>query len=98
MELNPTSYTYSKLRQSARRRGIPFLLTVLEWERFCEATGYLELRGRGAEELSVDRIDEKGPYAIWNIQALSVSANVSKGNRARYLPEERRQYFSASAC
>jgi hypothetical protein len=94
MEDNPVSYTFSQLKKSARRRGIKFLLTMPEWERFCEATEYPYLRGRTADELSVDRKLDDGPYSIDNIQVLTTSENVAKGNRARRLSPAKQRYLT----
>jgi hypothetical protein len=92
MEDNPVSYTFSQLKKSARRRGIPFLLSMADWESFCEATGYHYLRGRTADELSIDRKRDGDPYSIDNIQILTVSENTAKGNRERHLSPARQRY------
>lgn len=90
---NPVSYAYSKLKQHAKERKIAFELTPLEWECFCEATGYHELKGRNSWAMQVDRKDETGPYSLDNIQLLTTSENTAKGNRARHLPKEKQRYF-----
>lgn len=81
---NPLKYTYSKLKNNAKRRGIPFLLTLEDWEVWCGLTGYLELRGIDGDSMTVDRIidyDESGnkmPYRYDNIQMLTLRDNRTK--------------------
>lgn len=80
---NPLAYTFNKLRNNAKRRKIDFTLTRAEWEMFCEATGYDRLRGKLGYALTVDRIDRTLGYHLDNIQTLTNSDNVSKGNKER---------------
>ncbi|EIQ01120.1 hypothetical protein OpiT1DRAFT_05688 [Opitutaceae bacterium TAV1] len=72
---HPYTYTLNKLRNNARRRGIPFDLTLEEWIMFCDLTGYMTVSGRFADNLSVDRIDPKRGYTLDNIRAVTVSMN-----------------------
>lgn len=75
---HPYAYSLNKLRNNAKRRGIPFDLNLEEWVMFCDLTGYVDAHGRGAEDLSVDRIDNSKGYTLDNIRALTVSVNARK--------------------
>jgi hypothetical protein len=67
------------------RRGKPFDLSMEEFEKFCNDSSYLEKRGREAEALSVDRVDNARGYEQANIRALTVSENARK-NDTDYCP------------
>jgi hypothetical protein len=69
---------YSNLKYNARARRIKFQLTLEEFKDFCEEHSYLELRGKTAASLSIDRIIEDGPYSRGNIQVLPLAANTAK--------------------
>lgn len=84
---NPVSYAYDKLKWNAKRRGISFTLSKLEWETFCEATGYETCRGRTKLAMSVDRKKDEVGYCLDNIQVLTVSENSAKRSRTDRLPE-----------
>jgi hypothetical protein len=72
---HPYTYALNKLRNNARRRGHAFDLTLEEWIMFCDLTGYVDARGRGAEDLSIDRIRDSEGYTLSNIRVLTVSEN-----------------------
>lgn len=85
---NQLKDTFNNLRNRARRDGIPFDLTIVEWEIWCGLTGYLELRGQGKNDLTVDRINTDPRRGYWgyrygNMQALTASDNGRKSQRER---------------
>ncbi len=81
--LNPVAHQYHRLKNAAKRRKIPFLLTKEEWRGFCEATGYMKNRNVPRAEMpSVDRREDDGPYALWNIRVLTVAENAAGGRAA----------------
>jgi hypothetical protein len=69
---------YSNLKFNAKARRIKFQLTLKEFKDFCVEHNYLELRGKTATSLSIDRIIEDGPYSRDNIQVLPLAANTAK--------------------
>lgn len=75
---NPLRYWFDVLRQNARSRGIEFLLTIEEFDKFCKKTGYLELKGKGADNLSIDRKDFRKGYVYDNLQLLTLAQNSRK--------------------
>jgi len=67
------------LRHSARKRKLPFTLTVAEFKEFCLRTRYLELRGNKPQDLTIDRIDWNEGYHIWNLRVLTHEENSMQG-------------------
>ncbi len=74
----PIKRIFYDLHHSARRRFIPFKLTLSWFTEWISKTSYLEKRGRGKESLTIDRIREEEGYTPDNIQVLKKSKNVSK--------------------
>ncbi len=81
---NPEKYCFQVLRQNARYRRKFFDLTFEQFLGFLVKTNYLELRGRCACNLSIDRrINEIG-YTISNIRAITVRDNSLKRHFVDY--------------
>lgn len=79
---DPIRYAYQTTKDNAKRRGHGFTLTLLYFRTWCEENNYIELKGRFAHNMSIDRIVPELGYADGNIQILSVSENVIKQRRA----------------
>jgi hypothetical protein len=82
---HPATYVLNRIRQGAKRRKIPCTLTLSQFRRWCEETGYLELKGRLSTSATIDRIDSSRGYSIDNIRILSFYENSYQGrdNRRR---------------
>lgn len=78
-ETRPWTYVLNMLRHSARKRNLPFTLTVASFKAWCQQTGYLEKRGNKPGDLTVDRINENEGYHIWNLQVLTHAENSAQG-------------------
>lgn len=78
-ERQPATYVLNMLRHSARKRNLPFTLTLAEFKVFCQQTGYLERRGNQPGDLTIDRIDWNYGYSIDNIQVLTHEENSDQG-------------------
>lgn len=78
-ERQPATYVLNMLRHSARKRNLPFTLTLAEFKVFCQQSGYLERRGNQAGDLTIDRIDWNYGYSIDNIQVLTHEENSDQG-------------------
>lgn len=79
-ERRPWTYVLNMLRHSARKRKLPFTLTIAEFKKFCEETRYLELRGNKPGDLTIDRKDWNEGYHIWNIRVLTHAENSEQGS------------------
>lgn len=77
----PAKYAFNNLRKSARKRDIPFTLTLEQFEKFCAETGYLTLRGGGSDDMTVDRIESKKGYEDGNLRMATNFQNGSKRDR-----------------
>lgn len=66
------------MRQNARYRKKGFNLTIDEFRIFCEKTDYLQLKGRGGGNITIDRKDNRKGYSFDNIQVLTLSQNSRK--------------------
>lgn len=84
---NPVHCAYDCLRSSARRRKKEFTLTLDQFKKIVEPTRYVTDRGKERFCLHIDRIDVTKGYTFDNLQVLTCTENVSKGNA------ERRQKF-----
>lgn len=61
------THAYTRQKQSARTRGIPFVLTFAEWFSVWQASGKLHLRGRGKGRYCMSRINDSGGYELGNV-------------------------------
>ena len=84
---HPATYFLNTLRHSARKRNLPFTLTVTQFKQFCNKTGFLKLKGKKKDDATIDRIDWNKGYDINNIRMLSHGKNSRQGkyNIPRYL-------------
>lgn len=78
-------YLFNILRSHAKERGKEFSLTFPEYEAFCLKTDYHKLKGKTSLSLSIDRKDNNGPYAAWNIRTLTLCENT----RRQFIPRLR---------
>lgn len=78
---NPEQTAYCNVRDRARRKKIPFLITLEEFVEFLHVAGdgYLEGRGKYVGCLHLDRIDPTKGYEVGNLQVLSAEENSRKG-------------------
>lgn len=84
---NPVHAAYDNLRASARKRKIPFTLTLQHFTEIIAPTAYLTESGCTRYCLHIDRKVTTLGYVDGNIQVLTCTENVQKEN------EERRQRF-----
>lgn len=80
---NPQRYTYNALKNNALRRKKPFFLTFKEFQKFCDETGYMGLKGRRASAYSIDRMDHTKGYSYDNIRILKYGQNCANGAHER---------------
>lgn len=86
-----TKELYNRLKSSAKSRGIPFNLTVVELNNLtfpitCPILGIPIKFNRGKAEdnsISIDRIDSSKGYEIDNIIVVSLKANRLKSNATK---------------
>jgi len=89
-------------KAAAKQRGIPFLLSLAEWQQIWEASGYLNQRGAKRGQYCMARLGDAGPYAIGNVEVISNSDNNGQKNRrmakttAKHVQEIRAAYIKGS--
>lgn len=72
------SLLYLGHRDRAKKRGIPFLMTLKEWINEWETalgTHWRQLRGRGANKFCMARFGDKGPYKVGNVKIVTNAQN-----------------------
>jgi hypothetical protein len=81
-ERDPLRYSFYHLKNRAKQRGHEFSLTFDQYKDFALKTGYFERKGKTAESLSINRIDNSRGYHADNIEAVTLSYN----SRLKYAP------------
>jgi hypothetical protein len=66
-------------RNNAKRRNIPFNLTLEEWCNLWEQSGKWEQRGRGSKAYVMTRIGDEGPYTKDNVVIKTQVENAKEG-------------------
>lgn len=75
---------YSKQKENAKRRGIPFLLTYDEWWKIWEDSGKWDQRGNKIGSYVMSRQNDEGFYAIGNVYITPFTANSITGCRKAF--------------
>jgi hypothetical protein len=76
---NPLMAYYHSLKSKAKHRGRVFDITYSEWCRWCEETGYMELKGQGSEDMTIDCHEASLGYTYNNMRMISQHDNCVKG-------------------
>lgn len=77
--IDPVQARYNQFRGNARKRGKEVTITLEEFRKFCDRTGYIIEKGKRGKRATIDRRCNAHGYHIWNIQLMTLSANSSKG-------------------
>jgi hypothetical protein len=75
---DPVHYAFIQVKASARKRDIPFELTLDEFKEFDLQTNYVKSKGRESESLTIDRIDPSIGYVLSNLRALTWAENCAR--------------------
>jgi hypothetical protein len=90
---DPIRATFVEKRSNAKRRGIAWDLTLEEYTEVVMQQEYMDNRGCQRHCLHIDRIDHTRGYEVGNLQIITCSENVVKGNKERrkghvHIPED----------
>lgn len=75
---DPVYDRYYNFKNSALIRNKSFNITLQEFRKFCDDTGYIIEKGKRGRRCTIDRIRNWEGYYIGNIQILTSEANVRK--------------------
>lgn len=78
-ELDPVYCRYNNFKGNAKKRNKEFTITLKEFRRFCEKTGYIIKKGNRGQNATIDRRCNVHGYHLWNIQILTNRQNARKG-------------------
>lgn len=78
--LSPINQKYNDHKDSAKRRGIPFLLTFDEWYQTWLDSGHWDERGCGKGKYCMARPGDIGAYTIGNVKIIKIEENSVEGN------------------
>lgn len=76
---HPENHLWKNLKASARKRGLPFNLTLEEFMEFCRENNFVARVGRGSDDATVDRRDPREGYSKANLRVLSGEENARLG-------------------
>jgi hypothetical protein len=98
-ERHPETYVLNMIRNRARKKKIPFSLTLEEFRKFCAETNCLANRGKEPHCDSIDRINHDEGYHIWNIQVKPFLENSTNGHTVpgKVLPQNARGPYCCQA-
>lgn len=83
---NPGREAYRQIRDRAHRRNQIFNLTFEEFLEAIEGTEYLQRRGRGSDELHLDREKIELGYVPGNLKVITAAENLRKRREVDYAP------------
>lgn len=75
------THAYAQQKSNAVARGVNFRLTFKQWVTVWEASGKLELRGRGLGRYVMSRIKDEGCYEVGNVHIQLSTENNSEGRK-----------------
>jgi hypothetical protein len=85
----PIRAYYRMVVDHAKTRKIKVLCTYEEFAAWAIEKGLFSKDGVRDKDKTIDRKDGAGPYAIWNLDVLTLAENVAKGNKERHYPAYR---------
>ena len=74
---NPIVSAYHNHRIRAKRRGIPFLLTYVEWMEIWMDSGKWHRKGHCRGQYCMARYGDKGGYEVGNVRICLVEVNAA---------------------
>lgn len=72
---------FGVIKQRAKQRGIPFLLSFEEWFSIWSKSGYWDSRGRTIDKYNMCRINDTGAYEIGNVYIAPHTQNIKDSQK-----------------
>lgn len=85
---NPVREIYRQIKDRAERRGQVFAMTLEQLMAVPRFSEYVQRRGRGIEDLHLDRIKVHLGYVPGNVQVLTTEENLRKQREVDYATVE----------
>lgn len=79
---HPEHHLWNNLKKSAKKRGIPFTISLADFKVFCAETNLIARVGKGPDDMTVDREKPERGYEKGNIRVLT---NAENGRLGGYL-------------
>ena len=80
-ERDPVRVRYNNFKSKAKVRNIANTITLDQFRKFCQNTGYIVTKGLRGQNATIDRRCNTHGYHWWNIHLLTNRQNASKGNK-----------------
>lgn len=91
--VDPVYDRFFNFRGNAKKRCKVFTITLAEFRDFCNRTGYIIKKGMRGRNCTIDRLDNRYGYHIWNIGIKSNEANIRKYHDVdKHLPTNHEDY------
>jgi hypothetical protein len=74
---------YRQQRGNAKLRGVAFELTAEEWWKIWQDSGKFEQRGQRSHQYCMARFGDVGPYAVGNVEIITMCQNNTIGSAGR---------------
>lgn len=78
--IDPVYCRYNNFKGNAKKRNIPFFVTLKEFTKFCYDNNYIVKKGNRGQNATIDRRCNAHGYHIWNMQLLTNRQNARKGS------------------
>lgn len=75
---------YHRQKYNAKKRGIEWKLTLLEWWETWESSGVYEQRGINKGQYVMARFNDVGPYAVGNVYITTTEENLKEYRTREY--------------
>jgi len=76
--LDPVYDRYRNFKSKAKQRCKDFTITLVEFRQFCTDNDYIVSKGMRGRRCTIDRLDNRFGYHIWNIGIKTALANTLK--------------------
>lgn len=78
VEKNRVAKCWHNIKRSAKKRSLPFEISLSEFKELIKNTGYMQNKGRLSDDLTIDRDKPHLGYIPGNLIVMTKRANVKK--------------------
>lgn len=77
---------FGKWKSNAKRRGVPFAATLEYFRKWCSETNYIQLRGLGADDMTIDTDNNYLGYRDGHYMMKTRRQNAREGRKGKPIP------------